>query len=94
MVGKLTGWVGANLALYIWTALGIILTVLLLATKIKLTPLHLLLIFILFSGMDWLGSLLRFIIIPNTPNTLWPPIFHLEWWMPGFQYSSFTTQLF
>ena len=94
LVGKLTGWVGANLALYIWTALGIILTVLLLATKIKLTPLHLLLILIVFSGMDWLGSLLRFITIPNTPNTLWPPIFHLEWWMPGFQYSSFTTQLF
>ncbi len=94
LIGKLTGWVGANIALYLWTGAGIILTILLLATKIKLKPWHLTLILILFSGMDWLGSLLRFITVPNTPNTLWPPIFHLEWWVPGFQYSSFTTQLF
>jgi hypothetical protein len=46
--------------------------------------------------MDALGTLLLMITVPNTHNSLWPPIFHLEWWLPGsaFQYSSFTTQLF
>lgn len=94
LVGKIAGWLAANIALYIWTVLGIILTILLLGTKIKLTPLYLILILIFFSGMDALGSLIRIIAVPGTNNFLWPPIFHLEWWMPSFQYSSFTTQLF
>ena len=47
------------------------------------------LIFILFSGLDALGHVLL--------NNLYPlshPISHLEWWIPFFQFSSFTTQLF
>ncbi|HEY5269705.1 MAG TPA: hypothetical protein VII97_05170 [Anaerolineales bacterium] len=94
LVGKIAGWLAANITLYVWSVLGILLTLFLLASKIKLTPTKLALLFIFFSGMDGLGTLLMVIAIPNTYHQLWPPIFHLEWWMPGFQYSSFTTQLF
>ncbi len=94
LVGKVAGWLAANIALYVWSVLGIVLTLLLLSSKIKLTLLKLALVLIFFSGMDGLGTLIKMIAISNTPNLLWPPIFHLEWWMPGFQYSSFTTQLF
>ncbi len=94
LVGKIAGWLAANIALYIWTVLGILLTLSLLAAKIKLTPIKLALVLIFFSGMDALGSLVRIIAVPGTENFLWPPIYHLEWWMPSFQYSSFTTQLF
>ncbi len=94
LVGKIAGWLAANIALYVWTVLGILLTLALLATKIKLTPPKLVLILIFFSGMDALGAFIRIIAVPGTVNFLWPPVFHLEWWMPSFQYSSFTTQLF
>jgi len=94
LVGKIAGWLAANITLYVWSVLGIILTLLLLASKIRLTPTNIVLLIIFFSGMDGLGTLIKMIAIPNTFNSLWPPIFHLEWWMPGFQYSSFTTQLF
>ena len=94
LVGKISGWLAANIALYVWTVLGILLTLFLLASKIKLTIPKLTLLLIFFSGMDGLGTLIKIIAVPNAIDRLWPPIFHLEWWMPGFQYSSFTTQLF
>jgi hypothetical protein len=94
LVGKVAGWLAANIALYVWSVLGIILTIFLISTKIKLTPPNLVLLFIFFSGMDALGTLLMMIAVPGTSNSLWPPIVHLEWWIPAFQYSSFTTQLF
>ena len=94
LVGKIAGWTAANIALYFWSVLGIILTIFLLASKIKLSPALLALLFIFFSGMDGLGTLILKIAISHSSYSLWPPIFHLEWWMPGFQYSSFTTQLF
>ncbi len=96
LVGKIAGWQVANIALYIWSVLGILLTLFLLAQKIRLSLGKLALLLVFFSGMDFLGTLLLMIAVPGTRNTLWPPIFHLEWWLPGFdfQYSSFTTQLF
>ncbi len=96
LVGKIAGWLAGNIALYIWSVLGILLTLSLLASRIKLSLIKIALVLIFFSGMDALGTLLVMIAVPGTANTLWPPIFHLEWWLPGFdfQYSSFTTQLF
>jgi hypothetical protein len=94
LVGKIAGWQVANITLYVWSVLGIVLTLFLLASKIKLIPIKLALLFIFFSGMDVLSALVWLIVLPNTPTPLWPPIFHLEHWMGGFQYSSFTTQLF
>ncbi len=96
LVGKIAGWQAANIALYVWAVLGVLLTLFLLASRIKLSPVKIALVLIFFSGMDALGTLLMMIAVPGTRNTLWPPIYHLEWWLPGFdfQYSSFTTQLF
>jgi hypothetical protein len=96
LVGKIAGWQAGNIALYIWSVLGVLLALFLLAYKVKLSPVKIALVLIFFSGMDALGTLLVMIAVPGTANTLWPPIFHLEWWLPGFdfQYSSFTTQLF
>jgi len=96
LVGKIAGWQTANVALYVWAVLGVLLTLFLLASRIKLSPVKIALVLIFFSGMDALGTLLMMIAVPGTRNTLWPPIYHLEWWLPGFdfQYSSFTTQLF
>jgi hypothetical protein len=96
LVGKIAGWVAGNIALYFLSVLGVLLMLFALASKIKLFPAKIALVLIFFSGMDALGTLLVLIAVPGTSNTLWPPIFHLEWWLPGFdfQYSSFTTQLF
>jgi hypothetical protein len=94
IVGKFAGWLAANIALYIWTVLGVVLTLYLLSSRIKLTPIKIIILLIFFSGMDGLGTLIKMIALPQSINSLWPPIFHLEWWMPGYQYSSFTTQLF
>jgi hypothetical protein len=94
LIGKIAGWGAANVALYFWSVLGIILTLFLIMSRIKLSPINLVVLLIFFSGMDGLGTLIKMAVFPNTMNSLWPPIFHLEWWIPGFQYSSFTTQLF
>lgn len=96
LVGKIAGWQAANIALYIWSVLGIMLAILLLSTRIKLSPIIITLLLVFFSGMDGLGVFLRMLALPsnNILPTLWPPIQQLEWWAPGFQYSSFTTLLF
>lgn len=94
LVGKLGGWLAANIALYLWTVLGILLALSLLAFKIKLSLPKLLLLFVFFSGMDAMGIVLKLAAIPGSINPFWPPISHLEWWVTFLQYSSFTTQLF
>ena len=95
LVGKIAGWQAANITLYLWSVIGVLLTIFLLSNKIKNAPLLVTVLFIFFSGMDGLGVLLRMLALPNLYKpTLWPPIQHLEWWASGFQYSSFTTQLF
>ncbi|MDO8753771.1 MAG: hypothetical protein Q7J80_07745, partial [Anaerolineales bacterium] len=88
--GKLLGWKFANFILFLWTWLGILLTILHLNIKLKTTLLKTVLLLIFFSGMDALGAL---ILAPDYP-TLFPPIQHLEIWSGDLQYSSFTTQLF
>jgi hypothetical protein len=95
LVGKIAGWQAANIVLYFWAVIGVLLAIFLLSNKIKNAPLLITLLLIFFSGMDGLGVLLRMLALPNIYKpTLWPPIQHLEWWASGFQYSSFTTQLF
>lgn len=88
LVTKFIGIGYANIILYAWTALGTCLFLLLLPLPRRSGPMLLigLLIVILFSGMDYLGILLK------TGDT---PIFplRLEWWVP-FSYSSLSGQLF
>ncbi len=94
LIGKLYGWQIANICLYLWTIIGILLVFLLLSEKI-FRPGYLLFLLIFFSGMDGLGTLLRQLAaLPGEIKPLWPPYMHLEWWIPGLQFSSFTTQLF
>ncbi len=95
LIGKVFGWQVANIALFIWTLLGVFLTAVLLKKQIKSTLLAASLLIVFFSGMDILGTLTINAISPNSYPTAWPPITAIEYWVAGsFQFSSFTTQLF
>jgi hypothetical protein len=87
IVGKLAGWGGANLFLYFWTVLGVLLCFYWFARNIRKWPLMLLLLFILWSGMDAVGQFIQ----GHFPFPLGE---HIEWWFSEFQYSSNTTALF
>ena len=96
LVGKLFGWWAANVALFIWTLIGLFLTVLLINQYIGKTTIVLVLAFIFASGLDIVGTIgLKFIEISRISTTTNEislrylignilPIFlgneHLEWW--------------
>ncbi len=90
LTGKLLGWKFANLTLFLWTWLGVLLVTLHFGLKLKTSSLKAILLLIAFSGMDALGAL----VFARDYPTLWPPVQHLEIWGGNLQYSSFTTQLF
>ncbi len=90
LAGRLLGWGFANFILFLWTWLGVLLTILHLNLKLKTSLLKAALLLIFFSGMDALGSL----FFASGYPTLWPPIQHLEIWAGNLQYSAFSTQLF
>ncbi|MBX3036584.1 MAG: hypothetical protein KF758_06705 [Anaerolineales bacterium] len=90
LVGKFFGWGIANLFLFLWSWLGIILITLQLANFLKTSPIKTTLLLIFFSGLDFLGVL----FFPQGYPTLFPLVTHLEIWSGNLQYSSFTTQLF
>lgn len=89
-IGKLFGWQAANLALFIWSLIGLLLITHQLASALKTSTIKATLLLIFFSGLDFLGTLL----FAQDYPTLLPPITHLETWAGSLQYSSFTTQLF
>ncbi len=89
-IGKLFGWGAANLALFLWTWLGVLLVTLQLGNALKTSPVKLVFLLIFFSGLDSLGA----ILFASDYPTFFPPIQHLEIWSGNLQYSSFTTQLF
>lgn len=93
LFGKLFGWTIANIALYLYSVLGVLLTTTLISRRIKAGLVKSILLLIFFSGMDVVGTLIIRNQIPGFYPSPWPPITHLEWWRP-FQFSSFTTQLF
>jgi hypothetical protein len=88
-IGKLMGVEFADKALWLWTACGTVLFLLLLPLPARLSPRLILglVIVMFFSGLDLLGMLL----INLEPIEAGQ---HLEWWGWLFQYSSNTTQLF
>jgi hypothetical protein len=90
IVGKYLGWGVANLFLFLWSWLGVILVTLQLANFLKTSAIKTSLLLIFFSGLDALGVLL----FPQEYPTLFPAVTHLEIWSGNLQYSSFTTQLF
>jgi hypothetical protein len=88
LVGKLAGIGTVDVALYLWTALGAALFLLLLPLPQRANRLFvvLLLLPVFFSGMDFLGIVLSSGDLPMFP-------LRLEWWVP-FSYSSLTGQLY
>ena len=85
-VGKFFGWQAANVALYLWTVTGVLLTLYLFFRFVRKSPLVLTLIFIFWSGMDIVGELIKG-HVPVSGE-------HIEWWAGLFQYSSNTTTLY
>lgn len=88
LMGKLAGIGAVDGALYLWTALGTSLFLLLLPLPKRATFVFgaLLLLPVFFSGMDFLGIVLATGDLPMFP-------LRLEWWVP-FSYSSLTGQLY
>lgn len=88
--GKLWGLHAAHVFLYFWCLIGVLLVFYLISAYHKKLSLPIILAFIFFSGLDIVGSF----IYSNSPDFLWFNSGHIEHWSTGFQYSSFTTQLF
>ncbi len=75
----------------LWGALGTFLTVYYLLAVLGKKRMWVVFVFIFFSGLDIIGSILFINIHPFHPFN-W--LEHIEWWLPGLQFSSFTTQLY
>lgn len=93
LVGKVGGWAGAQVTLFVWTYIGLILSMLwfwLLVHKASAKAAYAtFLIFIFFSGLDALGKLIDngfdlFAVMPN----------RVERWYDMFEYSANTVLLY
>ncbi|MCI4626096.1 MAG: hypothetical protein L3V56_09070 [Candidatus Magnetoovum sp. WYHC-5] len=87
VVGKLLGWDIANLSMLIWTILGVFLGVLWIFAVVRRRFIFVCILFIFFSGLDFLGYVLTHYEYPK--GTL-----HIEFWAEKWQYTSMTTALF
>ncbi len=90
LFGKSFGLEAAHTFLYFWCTIGVTLVFLLLASIRKKLALPMLIAFVCFSGLDAVGNF----IINNSTDFIWFTTDHIENWAPGFQMSSFSTQLF
>jgi hypothetical protein len=94
LVGKALGLAAAHVAMGLWTAMGatlFLLQVLSLTPSAWGTALLVIVVVILFSGLDIVGSLLA-----DGPRfrSDWNITTYLELWAGHYQYPSMTTQLF
>ena len=90
VVGKLLNNIQTGyLFQVLWAATGIFLFFCLLLENVKKKNYIPILVFIFFSGMDFLGC-----IAMQKLNYAFTPVSHMEWWYGRYQFSSFTTQLF
>lgn len=88
LIGKWGGWDAANLALFGWTWLGLMLAVLWFGLLIRSLSLRALLLFVIFAGLDAIGYLL-------TGPPEWLQLRHLEGWSTlNLQYSAVASSLF
>ncbi len=96
VIGKIFNSINIGyFAQFVWAILGIFLTFYYIAAIFKKKILLPLIIFIFFSGMDIIGTVIVDLLSDNTGHANSLNIFsHLEWYFPGFQFSSFTTQLY
>ena len=89
--GKMLGWAGGNLALFVWAAIGVWLTLLWFIHHVRDRPLMFALLFIILSGMDIVA------VYINISSGFLPLGAHIEWAAGGvnlFQYSSMSTLLY
>lgn len=92
IVGKLCNSVAVGYtAQMIWATLGVFLAIYYSLAALPKKTGWVVLVFIFFSGLDIVGSILFLDLHPFHPFN-W--LEHLEWWVPGLQFSSFTTQLY
>ena len=96
LIGKLAGWSLANYALFAWTLVGLVLAMLWFVVLVRRISFAVLLLFVMFSGLDVVGRLLVTpavaAIRPEVSLVLiWD---HIEQWAWGWQYSSNVTLLF
>ena len=99
LIGKLfsflnpeSAFMKANMALLIWNAIGVTLSILwvikITNSQKKYEKFICFLVFLFFSGLDIIGATI-FGELHNSIHDM-----HLEWWGEYFQYSSMITQLF
>jgi hypothetical protein len=96
LVGRLAGWTLANYALFAWTLAGLLLAMVWFLVLVRRASFAVLLLFVMFSGLDVVGRLLVTpavaAIRPQVSLILiWD---HIEQWSWGWQYSSNVTLLF
>ena len=82
-IGKITSFQFANIFLFFYSYVCIVTTFYFIHRFIKKDSYWILVIFILFSGLDILAAPFKLFYLD-----------HLEWWAGLFQYSSNTTQLY
>lgn len=90
MISSNVAWQVGNIALLLWSSFGVLLAMLWLIHLLKIKKGKYIFlavaVFLLFSGMDFVGAdLFNRAVVANK---------HLEWWTPGVQFSSMITQLF
>ena len=96
LLGKLGGWTLANQALFVWSLLGLILAMLWFSILSRRAAFTVVLLFVLFSGLDVVGQMIaRSIVAPIRPE-IWSILRwdHIEQWSIGWQYSSNVTLIF
>ncbi len=96
LVGKLLGWTAGNIFLYLWTFLGLLLLFALLCQYVRTISYKVVLIFIFWSGLDIVGSLIALYAGSTHPEL--GPIAHIERWAGSInvrtELSSNTTLLY
>ncbi|PIE35549.1 hypothetical protein CSA56_03855 [candidate division KSB3 bacterium] len=93
VVGKLFGWFWANQALFLWTYLGVCLSLLWFIVLARHAAMMTVFIFCLFSGLDALGLfLVRFFFLgQSVPLSQW---WHIERWSGNWQYPAHAASVF
>lgn len=90
LVGKAFGMLAGNVAQLLWAMAGVLVFYLLVLSQLKKWRVWPLVVFVFFSGWDWIAaSLLKGGVI-----NVWSATPHLDNWPDYFQYSSFSTQLY
>jgi hypothetical protein len=96
LLGKLGEWTLANQALFLWSLIGLVLAMLWFLILSRQAAFTVVLLFVLFSGLDVVGQVIaRSVVAPLRPE-IWSILRwdHIEQWSVGWQYSSNVTLLF